>query len=67
MITNVSIVCDVKGKLNEWIKLFKLTLKFRQTLFIIYDCSAEGELIKKKMHYQNLLLAVDIGIILYGS
>ena len=40
---NVFIVCDVEGKLNEWIKLFKSTLKFRQTLFVIDDCSAEGE------------------------
>ena len=41
---NVFIVCDVEGKLNEWIKLFRNTLKFRQTLFIIEDCSAEGEI-----------------------
>ena len=48
---NVFIVCDVEGKLNEWI------LKFRQTLFIIDDCSAEGEINKKnEMHYHNLLL-----------
>ena len=26
---NVFIVCDVEGKLNEWIKLFRNTLKFR--------------------------------------
>ena len=32
---NVFIVCDVKGKLNEWITLFKNTLKGYQTLFII--------------------------------
>ena len=63
---NVFIVCDVEGKLNEWIKLFRNTLKFRQTLFIIDNCSAEGEINTKEMHYQNLLLAVDIGIILYG-
>ena len=44
---NVFIVCDVEGKLNEWIKLFRSTLKFRQTLFIIDDCSAEGEINKK--------------------
>ena len=30
-------VCDVQGKLNEWIKLFKDTLKGHQTLFIIDD------------------------------
>ena len=40
---NVFIMCDVEGKLNEWIKLLRSTLKFRQTLFIIDDCSAEGE------------------------
>ena len=44
---NVFIVCDVEGKLNEWIKLFKNTLKGYQTLFIIDDCSAEGEINKK--------------------
>ena len=41
-------VCDVEGKLNEWIKLFRKTLRFRKTLFIIDDCSAEGEKIKKR-------------------
>ena len=41
---NVFIVCDVEGKLNEWIKLFKNMLKGYQTLFIIDDCSAEGEI-----------------------
>ena len=40
-------MCDVEGKLNEWIKLFKNTLKGYQTLFIIDDCSAEGELHKR--------------------
>ena len=45
---NVFIVCDVEGKLNEWIKLFRNTLKFRQTLFVIDDCSAEGEINKKR-------------------
>ena len=64
---NVFIVCDVKGKLNEWLKLFKNTLKGRQKLFIIDDCSAEGETNKNEMLYQNLLLAVDIEITLYGS
>ena len=48
MINNVFILCDVEGKLNEWIKLFRSTLKFRQTLFIIDDCSAEGETEKKR-------------------
>ena len=45
---NVFIVCDVEGKLNEWIKLFKGVLKGHQTLFIIDDCSAEGEINKKR-------------------
>ena len=36
----------MNGLLNEWIKLFKNTLKGRQTLFIIDDCSAEGEINK---------------------
>ena len=44
---NVFIVCDIKGKLNEWIKLFKSALKGHQTLFIIDDCLAEGEINKK--------------------
>ena len=45
---NVLVVCDMEGKLNEWIKLFKNTLKGYQTLFIINDCSAEGEINKKR-------------------
>ena len=45
---NVFIVCDVEGKSNEWIKLFKNTLKGHQILFIIDDCSAEGETNKKQ-------------------
>ena len=44
---NVFIVCDLEGKLNEWIKLFKIALNGHQTLFIIDDCSAEGVLNKK--------------------
>ena len=44
---NVFIVCDVEGRLNEWIKLFKTALKRYQTLFIIDDCSA-GEINKKR-------------------
>ena len=36
---NVFIVCDVEGKLNKWIKLFKNVLRCHQTLFIIDDCS----------------------------
>ena len=45
---NVFTVSDVEGKLNEWIKLFKNTLKSYQTLLIIDDCSAEGEINKKR-------------------
>ena len=45
---NVFIVCDVDGKLNEWIKLFKSALKGYQTLFIIDDCSAGGKINKKR-------------------
>ena len=45
---NVFIVYDIEGKLNEWIRLFKSTLKGHQTLFIIDDCSAEGEINKKR-------------------
>ena len=45
---NVFIEYDVEGKLNEWIKLFKNTLKGYQTLFIIDDCSAEGEINRKR-------------------
>ena len=48
---NVFIVCDVKGKLNEWIKLFKNTLKGHQTLFVIDDCSAEGGINKNKERF----------------
>ena len=45
---NVFIVCDVEGKLNEWIKLFKGMLKSHQKLFIIDDCSAEGQINEKR-------------------
>ena len=50
---DVFIVCDLEGKLYEWIRLFKSTLKGHQTLFIINDCSAEVEINKKEMPYQN--------------
>ena len=53
-------MCDVEERLNEWLKLFKNTLKGHQTLFIIDDCSAEGDININEMPYQNLLLAVDI-------
>ena len=45
---NIFIVCDLEGKLNEWIKLFKDALKGHQTLFIINDCSAKAEINKKR-------------------
>ena len=45
---NVFIVRDVEGKLSEWIKLFRNSSKFCQTLFMIDDCSAEDEINKKK-------------------
>ena len=45
---DVFIVCDVEGKLNERIRLFRNRLKGHQTLFIIDDCSAEGEINKKR-------------------
>ena len=51
---NVFIVCDVEGKLNEWIRLFKDTLKGHQTLCIIDDCSAEGEINKKRYALSEL-------------
>ena len=50
---NIFITCDVKGKLNEWIRLFKGALNGHQTLSIIDDCSAEGEINKKMTLYQN--------------
>ena len=61
---SVFVVCYMEGKLNEWIKLFKNTLKGHQTLFIIDDCSAEGEINKNEMLYRNLLSAVNIETIL---
>ena len=45
---NVFITCDVDEKLNEWMRLFRNTLTFHQTLLIIDDCSAEGEVNKKR-------------------
>ena len=45
---NIFIVRDMEGKLNEWTQLFRNTLKFHQTLFIINDCSAEGEINKNR-------------------
>ena len=51
---NVFIVCDLEGKLNEWIKLFKNALKGHQTLFIIDNCSAEGEINIKRVALSEL-------------
>ena len=72
---DVFIVCDVEGKLNEWIKLFGSTLKFRQTLFVIDNCSAEGEINKKRdvlsevafsgTHCNHYLWVLTQNIILY--
>ena len=45
---NIFIADLSEGKLNEWIKLFKSALKGYQTLFIIDDCLAEGEINKKR-------------------
>ena len=64
---NVFTVYDVEGKLNEWIKLFENALKGYQTLSVIDDCSAEGVINKKEMLYHNLLSAVNIATIFYGS
>ena len=51
---NVFIVCDVEGKLNERFKLLKSVLKGYQILFIIDDCSAEGEINKKRYALSEL-------------
>ena len=64
---NVVIVRDMDGKLKEWIKLFKNMLKGYQTLFIIDDCSAEGEINKKRDALSELASAVHKETILYGS
>ena len=40
---NIFVICEVEGKLNEWIKLFKNMLEKT-----IDDCSAEGEINKKR-------------------
>ena len=50
-------VCDMEGKLNEWIKLFENMLKGCQTLFIIDDCSAEGEINKKRNALSELVFS----------
>ena len=45
---NTFIVCDVECKLNDWIGRFTKVFKGHETLFIIDDCSAEGEINKKR-------------------
>ena len=45
---NILIAYDLEGKVNQWIKLCTNALKDHQTLFIIDDCSAEGEINKKR-------------------
>ena len=52
---NIFIVCEVEGKLNEWIGLFKNMLKGCHTLFIIDDCSAEGETKKTRCFIRTYL------------
>ena len=64
---NVFIMCDVEEKLNEWIRLFKSMLKGHKTLFIIDDCSAEGEINKNEILYRNLLFQGDIDSTPFGS
>ena len=50
-------MCDIEGKLNEWIRLFKGTLKGHQTLFIIDDSSEEGEINKKRDALSELVFS----------
>ena len=64
---NVFILYDVEGKLTEWIKLFKNTLKGYQILFIIDDCSAEGGINKKRDALPELAFSGQHRTILYGS
>ena len=64
---NVFIVCDVEGKLNEWIRLFKGTLKGHQTLLLLMIAQQREKKIKNEMLYGSLLLVVIIEIILYRS
>ena len=61
------LLCDIEGKLHEWIKLFKSALKGHQTLFIIDDFSAEGEINKKRGALSELAFSGRHRIILYGS
>ena len=49
------------------VSVLGLAIIGHQTLFIIDDCSAEGEINISSMPYQNLLLVVDTGIIIYWS
>ena len=45
---NILIAYDLEGKVNQWIKLCTNALKGHQTLFVIDDCLAEGEINKKR-------------------
>ena len=45
---DVFLVYDIEGNLNVWIKTFTHLYSGHETLFIIDDCSAEGEINKKK-------------------
>ena len=49
---NVFIVCDVEGKLNEWIKLFKRALKGHHCLLLMI-AQQKVKQIKNEMLYQN--------------
>ena len=62
---NVFILCDVEGKLDEWIRLFKSALTGHQTLSLTI-AQQKVKYIKNEMLYQNLLLVVDIGTIPVG-
>ena len=55
------IMCDVEGRSNEWIKLFKDTLKGHQTLFVIDDCSTEGEINNKRNALSELAFSSRYG------
>ena len=60
-------MCDVEGKLNEWIKLFKNALKAHHTLFIIDDCSAEGEINRKRDGLSELAFSGEVSSFYFGS
>ena len=47
-------MCDMEGKLNEQIKLFRNKLKISPNIVVIYDSSAEGEMNKKRDAFSEL-------------